>query len=232
MAFKMNILMEMTHDEKEHLLSMIFRVLHRIATGKYGDKSKIYTIDDDFEMNITVDDVREQSLSEANYQTQETIQQCQFAIQLCAKTVAMHLVTNISHFPLGIGATRLSSMVDEHDDFLGAQQSNMRESLRETSVEVYASQVLTAANIQLLMLKSDLVSSFVEIPALKFPSADGLITANRQVRVILRDLNGKSCWDASIIYCEPRISVESDTFGDEVDFDCSMRQKSFTINNH
>lgn len=225
MAFKMSILMEMTSDEKERLLSMIFRILHRIATGKYGEKGKIYTIDDDFEMNITVDDVKEQSHSEANYQTQETIQQCQFAIQLCAKTVAMHLVTNISHFPLGIGATRLSSMVDEHDDSLGVQQ-NARESLRETSVEVYASQVLSAPNIQLLMLSSDLVSSFVEIPALKFPSADGLITANRQVRLILRDLNGKSCWDASIIYCEPRISVEAENNGDEVDFDCSMRQKS------
>lgn len=222
MAFKMNILMEVTCDEKEPLLSMIFKVLHRISTGRYGDKSKMHTIDEDFEMNITVDDVKEHSLSEANYQTQETIQQCQFAIQLCAKTVAMHLVTNISHFPLGIGATRLSSMVDEHDDF----SSNLRESiLRESSMEVYSSQVLTASNIQLLMLSSDLVSSFVEIPALKVPSADGLITANRQVRMILRDLNGKSCWDASIIYCEPKTHTELENSGDEVDFDCSIRQQ-------
>lgn len=227
MAFKMNILMETTSDEKEPLLSMIFRILHRIAAGKFntGTKGKSYTVDEDFEMNISVDDVKEHSISEANYQTNETIHQCQAAIQLCAKTVAMHLVTNISHFPLGIGATRLSSMVDEHDDLYLNQ--NPRESIREASVEMYASQVLTAPNIQLLMLSSELVASFIELPALKLPSADGLITANKQVRMILRDLNGKSCWDASIIYCEPKTYTEVENNSDEVDFDCSMRQSKF-----
>lgn len=225
MAFRMNILMESTSDDKCPLLSMIFKVLHRIGTGKYTDmRGKSCIIDEDFEMNITVDDIKEHSHSEANYQTHETIQQCQAAIQLCAKTVAMHLVTNISHFPLGIGASRLSSMVDEHDDSFS--QQNARESIREASVEMYASQVLTAPNLQLLMLSSELVASFVELPALKLPSADGLITANKQVRMILRDLNGKSCWDASIIYCEPKTNnTEAENTSDEVDFDCSMRQK-------
>lgn len=31
----------------------------------------------------------------------------------------------------------------------------------------------------------------------------GLVTADKQVRVLLRDLSGKACWDASILYCTP-----------------------------
>lgn len=225
MAFPVNILMEPTSDEQEPLLAMIFRVLHRIATaGKQSDRM-MYTIDDDFDMTITIDDVKEQSNTEANYQTQETIQQCKNSIQLCAKTVAMHLVTNISHFPLGIGATRLSSLVDEHDD-ISSTLSIQRDMQRESSIEMYASQVITAPNLQILMLSSELVSSFIELPTLKLSSANGLITANKQVRMILRDLNGKSCWDASLIFCEPRIFTDVETQGDEVDFDTS-RQKSF-----
>lgn len=226
MSLPMGILMEPGGDGQEPLLLMVFKVLHRISTGNYGDRIRMYTIDEDFEMTVTVDDVREQSATEASYQTQETIQQCQASIQLCAKTVAMHLVTNISHFPLGIGATRLSSMVDEHDDWNAAGH---RESSREVSVDMYASQVIPAQNLQLLMLSSELVATFVELPALKLPcgSAGGLVTANKQVRLLLRDLNGKSCWDASIIYCEPKIVAETETTGDEVDFDCATKQKSF-----
>ncbi|KAG5670487.1 hypothetical protein PVAND_000749 [Polypedilum vanderplanki] len=231
MAFPTSILMDATSDEQEPLLLMIFRVLHRIASGKHSDRIKMYTIDDDFDMSIVVDDVKEQSSTEANYQTQETIQQCKASIQLCAKTVAMHLVTNISHFPLGIGATRLSSMVDEHDDINIPMQNSRGDIQRESSIDMYASHVLTSPNLQLLMLSSELISSFIELPALKLPSADGLITANRQVRLILRDLNGKSCWDASIIFCEPRIHTEIETSSDEIDFDCSSRQRSFMKSN-
>jgi hypothetical protein len=227
MAFPMSILMDATSDEQEPLLLMIFRVLHRIATGKHSERIKMYTIDDDFDMSIAVDDVKEQSNAEANYQTQETIQQCKASIQLCAKTVAMHLVTNISHFPLGIGASRLSSMVDEQDDFNVSSSQGAREVQRESSIDMYASQLLTSPNLQLLMLSSELVSSFIELPTLKLPSADGLITANKQIRMILRDLNGKSCWDASIIFCEPRTFTEVESSCDEIDFDCSSRQKSF-----
>jgi hypothetical protein len=224
MALPMGVLMEPAGESQEPLLLLVFKVLHRIATGNYGDRIRMYTIDDDFDMTISVDDVREQSAAEASYQTQETIQQCQASIQLCAKTVAMHLVTNVSHFPLGIGATRLSSMVDEHDDLGG-----MRESPRECSVDMYASQVITSPNLQLLMLSSELVSTFIELPALKLPcaSAGGLVTANKQVRLLLRDLNGKSCWDASIIYCEPKIVTEVETVSDEVDFDSPTKLRSF-----
>lgn len=226
MSLPMGILYQTVTEGDQPILLLVFKVLHRIATGNYGDRIRMYTIDDDFDMTIAVDDVREQSSTEPSYQTQETIQQCQASIQLCAKTVAMHLVTNISHFPLGIGATRLSSMVDEHDDL---HTGGHRESLRESSVDMYALQVIPAQNLQLLMLSSELVATFIELPALKLPCglAGGLVTANKQVRLLLRDLNGKSCWDASIIYCEPKMQVEHDVVSDEVDFDCSSTAKSF-----
>ncbi|XP_070503032.1 probable Rho GTPase-activating protein CG5521 isoform X2 [Chironomus tepperi] len=224
MAFPVHILMEQASDEQEPLLAMIFRVLHRISTDKHTSDKMMYKIDDDFDMTITIDDVREQCNTEANYQTQETIQQCKNSIQLCAKTVAMHLVTNISHFPLGIGATRLSSLVDEHDDMINGS----REIQRESSIEMYASQVITAPNMQVLMLSSELVASFIELPTLKLASANGLITANKQVRMIMRDLNGKACWDASLIFCEPRIYTEE---SDEVDFDASRSKIYSTRNN-
>ncbi len=189
--------------ETTHLLR-VFKVLHGVATGKQNDRIKYFTVDEDFDMNISVDDVKEELNSEPNYQTQETIQQCVASIQLCAKTIAMHLVTNISHFPLGIGATRLSSMVDEQDDLIPSYQ-------RENSSgnnDISGNFVLSAQNLQLFMLSNELVASFIELPALRMPGGGitaGLVTANRQVRLILRDLNGKYCWDASIIYREPKL---------------------------
>lgn len=42
--------------------------------------------------------------------------QCQETIMLCAKTVLTHLVTHLDHFPMAIGAARLSSLVAEQDD--------------------------------------------------------------------------------------------------------------------
>lgn len=222
MSLPMKILMESTNENPQPHLLLVFKVLHRIAIGYYGDRLKMFTIDDDFDTSISVDDVCEHSATEANYQTQETIQQCQASIQLCAKTIAMHLVSNVSHFPLGIGATRLSSMVDEHDDLLSGGQ---KDSLKDCND---SSQVISAPNLQLLMLSSELVTTFVELPALKLPcgTAGSLVTANKQVRLLFRDLNGKSCWDASIIYCEPRIHNKTVGCGDEVDFDCTTKLQS------
>lgn len=48
----------------------------------------------------------------------------------------------------------------------------------------------------------------MELPALELPGGGvtaGLSTADKQVRVLLRDLSGKSSWDASILYRNPEI---------------------------
>lgn len=60
--------------------------------------------------------------------------------------------------------------------------------------------------LQLFVLSADVLMSLVELPALSVPGGGvtaGLVTAPSQVRVILRDLAGKACWDASILYCTP-----------------------------
>lgn len=56
------------------------------------------------------------------------------------------------------------------------------------------------------MLTSSVVTSLVELPALELPGGGvtaGLTTADRQVRVLLRDQSGKASWDASILYRPP-----------------------------
>jgi hypothetical protein len=55
---------------------------------------------------------------------------------ICSLQVMMHLVNHLGHFPMGIGASRLSSMVVEHDDVPGL-------STDELSAEVFS-----APNIQ------------------------------------------------------------------------------------
>ncbi|XP_052902711.1 probable Rho GTPase-activating protein CG5521 [Anopheles moucheti] len=220
------------HDSTEPLILIVFRILYKIATGlQNGERIKLFTTDEDFDSTIVVDDVRESGMGETGpYQTSESIASCQSAIRLCAKTVAMHLITNLGHFPMGIGATRLSSLVDEQDDLMSTsvatapvhatsgtgpsvatlQRENSIAGARVDAME----HVLASPNLQLLMLSPELVASFIELPALKLPGGGataGLLTANRQVRLLLRDLNGKACWDASILYQEPSLTVPSST---------------------
>ncbi|XP_055382867.1 probable Rho GTPase-activating protein CG5521 isoform X2 [Condylostylus longicornis] len=213
MAFPSDLLTQSTDENDDILILTVLKTLHVIASGSRNDRIKLLTADEDFDMTILCDDVDNEfkSSTEANYQTTETIQNCVQAIRLCAKGVAMHLFTHLGHFPMGIGASRLSSMVEEQDDVqLNLLQMTTNVTLQEErrdSVDLGAPQVLNAQNIQIFMLNNGLVSSFVELPALKLPGGGataGLVTAEKQVRVLLRDLNGKACWDASILYSEPK----------------------------
>lgn len=209
MSIPTNILIQtLSSDSAENLVLIVLRILHQIGTGAQTDRIKLFTPDEDFDMTILVDDVKSPTSTEANFQTAETTQNCANAIRLCAKTVAMHLVTNLGHFPMGIGASRLSSIVDEHDDTGSIQQNDSTLTARD-SVDL-TSQVLNAGNLQMFLLNPCLVASFIELSALKLPGGGitaGLVTADRQVRVLLRDLNGKACWDASILYREPKIQI-------------------------
>ncbi|XP_058057907.1 probable Rho GTPase-activating protein CG5521 [Anopheles bellator] len=249
MSFSVSTLQQPKHhDSGEPLILTVFRILYKIATGlQNGERIKLFTTDEDFDMSIAVDDVRESgsggSFGESgSHQTAETVANGQTAIRLCAKTVAMHLITNLGHFPMGIGATRLSSLVDEQDDLLlhqpttsvangaaatgstavvvtgGGTLLQRENSIAGTrgidSMELGASHVLASPNMQLLMLSPELVASFIELPSLRLPGGGataGLLTANRQVRLLLRDLNGKACWDASILYKEPPITLPPGT---------------------
>ncbi|XP_036213728.2 probable Rho GTPase-activating protein CG5521 isoform X1 [Bactrocera oleae] len=216
MSFPVSLMLAPLNERGDTLVLLVLRVLMQIASGAPRHERVKLTADDDFDTHISSDDLQtDGKLPEANYQTSETIQACISAIKMCAKAIAMHLVTHLGHFPMGIGASRLSSMVEEQDDVAANASSGSQSvgaSARRDSVELPS--VLHAQNMQLFMLSSGLVASFIELPALKLPGGGataGLITADRQVRVLLRDLNGKACWDASILYSEPRKCIKSMT---------------------
>ncbi|RZF33885.1 hypothetical protein LSTR_LSTR009909 [Laodelphax striatellus] len=118
----------------------------------------------------------------------------QHSIQLASKMAIIHLLNHIDHFPLAIGASCLSSLVVEQDDVPGLP------------ADILSAQIFSAPNIQLFVTTTGLLMSMVELPTLEVPGGGvtaGLVTAPSQVRLILRDLAGKSCWDASILYCTP-----------------------------
>lgn len=111
----------------------------------------------------------------------------------------MHLINHLGHFPMGIGAARLSSLVVELDDVPGIDGDEL------------SSAIFHAPNIQLLMLSNSVIMSLVELAALDAPGGGvtaGLTTAPSLVRVLLRDLAGKASWDSSILYSQP--SIEDD----------------------
>ncbi|CAH0550342.1 unnamed protein product [Brassicogethes aeneus] len=178
------------------LLLQVFTVLHKIIMGVASSENpgglSQPSLSDDFDPNIISDDLGMSDLSSSP----KSNGQCEQAIVLCAKTVLAHLVTHLGHFPMAIGAARLSSLVVEHDD------------VPNLSADDLSSSIFTAPNIQLFILTKNVISSLVELPALELPGGGvtaGLSTADKQVRVILRDLSGKSSWDASILYKTPGV---------------------------
>lgn len=83
-----------------------------------------------------------------------------------------HLLNHIGHFPMGIGAARLSSMVSENDDLPNFHGE-------ELSAELFHS-----PSVQFFMLNKDTLMSLVEIPTLEAPEGSPMAafrTARSQV---------------------------------------------------
>ncbi|XP_034238105.1 probable Rho GTPase-activating protein CG5521 isoform X3 [Thrips palmi] len=202
-------------EDQTSLLHKIFKVLIKISGGSSG--GGINTIESyfkpdllhEFDPSITLDNLKEgtsgggvggRRSSAMPPETYAHRQPCGVTVKLAAKMVLMHMLNHVGHFPMAIGAARLSSMVVEHDDVPGLSPD-------ELSVQIFS-----APNIQLLVLSSQRLLSLVELPTLAVPGGGvtaGLTTAQSQVRLLLRDLSGKSCWDASILYCSPEDSSDS-----------------------
>ncbi|XP_014218628.1 ral GTPase-activating protein subunit alpha-1 isoform X2 [Copidosoma floridanum] len=173
------------------LLLILFSVLDNIAQNKVSKESQESLKapeQEDFEPNITLDNLLDETYSKSlwggNMQS----------VQLAAKMVMMHLVNHLGHFPMGIGAARLSSLVVELDDVPGIESDEL------------SSAIFQAPNIQLLMLSNSIIMSLVELDTLDAPGGGvtaGLTTAPSMVRVLLRDLAGKASWDSSILYNQP-----------------------------
>ncbi|KAL3216183.1 hypothetical protein MRX96_006392 [Rhipicephalus microplus] len=105
--------------------------------------------------------------------------------------VLSHLLHQLGHFPMGLGAAQLTSLVAEQDDVPALRDS-------ELSKEVFS-----APNIQLFVLNNMSILSLVEIPAEETSggaASVGLTTGKSQVRAIVRDLSGKFSWDCLTLY--------------------------------
>ncbi|XP_011301901.1 probable Rho GTPase-activating protein CG5521 isoform X2 [Fopius arisanus] len=169
------------------LLLTIFTVLDNIMQNKSDklihdlSRHSRHQSDDqeDFDQDITIDDLGKETNNSPRSSNAQSV-------QLAAKMVTMHLVNHLGHFPMGIGAARLSSTVVELDDVPGIDGDEL------------SSAIFHAPNIQLLMLSNSIIMSLVELQALE--PTEGLVTAPSIVRVLLRDLAGKAAWDCSILY--------------------------------
>ncbi|XP_012235826.1 probable Rho GTPase-activating protein CG5521 isoform X4 [Linepithema humile] len=184
------VLLQVFHGKP--LLMTLFTVLNNIVQNKVGKEfsrtAKNHEEDDDFDLNIMLDNLVDEPSSKSPHKG--NIQ----SVQLAAKMVMMHLINHLGHFPMGIGAARLSSLVVELDDVPGIDGDEL------------SSAVFQAPNIQLLMLSNSIIMSLVELAALDAPGGGvtaGLTTAPSLVRVLLRDLAGKASWDSSILYSQP-----------------------------
>lgn len=91
------------------------------------------SINEDFDPNILLDNF---SSKPSTAYSPSKSKHCQQAITLCAKTVLAHLITHLGHFPMAIGAARLSSMVVEHDD------------VPQLSLDELSTNIFAAHNIQ------------------------------------------------------------------------------------
>ncbi|CAL1547567.1 unnamed protein product [Lymnaea stagnalis] len=115
-------------------------------------------------------------------------------VKLAARALMSHLVNHLSHFPMGSGAARLHTTVQEHHDLPEYVEEDLRP------------EIFNAPNVQFFVLNHRCLISFIELPAVDAPGGGvtaGLMTARTVCRIIVRDLCGKYCWENSVLYSPP-----------------------------
>ncbi|CAK1552272.1 unnamed protein product [Leptosia nina] len=163
------------------------QVLYAVMKGTNGGDIEGLTlpVDEDFDPNIQLDNLGPKTTPASSID-----------VKLWAQTICSQLVLYLGHWPLWTGCQLSSSVCEQHDSIppLGSELGPA---------------VLTAPHIQLMRLSDSTLASFIELPALDLPqggTTPGLITSDRQVRVLLRDITGKACWDASALYYDPSVT--------------------------
>ncbi|XP_075982938.1 putative Rho GTPase-activating protein CG5521 isoform X2 [Anticarsia gemmatalis] len=173
-------------DGEQSLLLMIFKVLYAVMKGTNGSNIEGLSlpVDEDFDPNIQLDNLGPKTSPASTID-----------VKLWAQTICTQLVLFLGHWPLWNGWQVSSSVCEQHDSpALGGELGPA---------------VLSAPHVQLLRLSDVTLASLIELPALDMPAATtpGLITSDRQVRVLLRDIAGKACWDASALYYDPSVAA-------------------------
>ncbi|XP_051002279.1 ral GTPase-activating protein subunit alpha-1 isoform X2 [Acomys russatus] len=131
--------------------------------------------------------------------TEVKTQMQQGLISIAARTVITHLVNHLGHYPMSGGPAMLTSQVCENHD-------NHYSESAELSPELFES-----PNIQFFVLNNTTLVSCIQIRSEEsLPGgglAAGLVSANSNVRIIVRDLSGKYSWDSAILYGPPVVSA-------------------------
>ncbi|XP_050708752.1 ral GTPase-activating protein subunit alpha-2-like isoform X3 [Eriocheir sinensis] len=189
-------------QDRKPLLQHVFKVLHVITSGKKNGHFRSPNIEVlDFDAQVKEEASRNNDSGPRTDSLKRSTftQPCTSTIQLAAKSITSHIMNHLWHFPLGVGAQRLSSLVVEGDDVPGL-----------TSDEL-SSEVFLSPHVQLFALNQSCLLSLVQLPALQVPGGAatvGFKTPSSEVRLILRDLSGKFSWDASLLYAPPDECVQ------------------------
>ncbi|KAK3890821.1 hypothetical protein Pcinc_005247 [Petrolisthes cinctipes] len=199
-----HVLIQPAPNDKKPLLQHVFKVLHVIANGKKNTHFKSPNLEvSDFDLHVREDggrngnngdgtnNSRGDSLKRSTFPSSPS---CPSTIRLAARSITSHIMNHLWHFPLGVGAQRLSSLVVEGDDVPGLTGDEL------------SSEVFLSPHVQLFTLNRSCLLSVVQLPALQVPggaSTVGFKTPSSEVRLILRDLSGKFSWDSSLLYAPP-----------------------------
>ncbi|XP_065226643.1 ral GTPase-activating protein subunit alpha-1 isoform X2 [Planococcus citri] len=205
MRLPLNVLLQPYSEQNDLdcLLFAVFKVLEELSNGGrqkcsgIGGHFSTETVKE-FDANITLDNLKHDEYEQRSFSNimaaPSHLNSTRHSLQLAAKMVSAHLISNLGQFPIIPGAARLSSLVTEQDD-------NMNLTNDQLSMEIFS-----LSNLQMFVATNNMILSLLELPALEVPgggvTAD-LITASSQVRILLRSLNGKFCWDASVLFCTP-----------------------------
>ena len=142
----------------------------------------------DFDPNMHMDNMKGQSDGlEEESSIDDTEAELRSPVRLAAKSLISHFINHLFHFPMETGASSLNSMVSEQDD-----------NPKLKSAEDLTLEAIQSNNVQLFILNDTVLISFVELPILE--SVAGVKTATNQVRLILRDISGKFCWEGTALY--------------------------------
>ncbi|XP_070180609.1 ral GTPase-activating protein subunit alpha-1-like isoform X3 [Littorina saxatilis] len=213
MRMPLPLLME-TSDSERSCMYKVFRVLHSAVTGHSSSSlSRVsksladFMQDTDFTniwdshvpdrrpANGVAVDLAPESVRAPTVPVPKTETDI---VKLAARSLMTHLVNHLGHFPMGLGAARLHTTVQEHHDLPEAEDLK--------------ADIFNAPNLQLFILNHRCLISFVELPAVDAPGGGvtaGLTTARTVCRIIVRDLSGKFCWENSVLYSPPWCTKES-----------------------
>lgn len=97
------------HNLLQISLSVLLNIYDLNNKFKLNIENLKFFDNEDFESNILIDDINENSTF-----AQEDIENVKLVIKGGALTVAKYLIAYLGQFPIGIGASRLSSLVDEN----------------------------------------------------------------------------------------------------------------------